>query len=42
MANTTEPYDTIRLAKKIFAFEDLKRIDRNMHLIDYEELYSED
>lgn len=42
MANTTEPYDTIRLAKKLFAFEDLKRIDRNMHLIDYEELYAED
>ncbi len=42
MSNTTEPYDTIRLAKKLFAFEDLKRIDRNMHLIDYEELYAED
>ncbi|MBF4312338.1 hypothetical protein EAY03_21425, partial [Vibrio anguillarum] len=42
MANTTEPYDTIRLAKKLFAFEDLKRIDRNMYLIDYEELYDED
>ncbi|WP_332397451.1 hypothetical protein [Vibrio metschnikovii] len=42
MANTIEPYDTIRLAKKLFAFEDLKRIDRNMYLIDYEELYDED
>ncbi|EKO3667350.1 TPA: hypothetical protein LW148_003484 [Vibrio cholerae] len=42
MSNTTEPYDTIRLAKKLFAFEDLKRIDRNMHLIDYEELYDEE
>ncbi|HGF7231368.1 TPA: hypothetical protein AB5E19_003015 [Vibrio cholerae] len=42
MANTIEPYDTIRLANKLFAFEDLKRIDRNMYLIDYEELYDED
>ncbi|ENK2107863.1 hypothetical protein AB3A40_001781 [Vibrio alginolyticus] len=42
LSNTTEPYYTIRLAKKFFAFEDLKRIDRNMHLIDYEELYAED
>ncbi|ANN28669.1 hypothetical protein FORC17_3606 [Vibrio vulnificus] len=42
LANTTEPYYTIRLAKKFFAFEDLKRIDRNMHLIDYEELYYND
>ncbi|HBK7309928.1 TPA: hypothetical protein LNF53_001000 [Vibrio cholerae] len=42
LSNTTEPYDTIRLAMKLFAFEDLKRIDRNMHLIDYEELYDED
>ncbi|AQP37154.1 MULTISPECIES: hypothetical protein [Vibrio] len=42
LANTTEPYYTIRLAKKFFAFEDLKWIDRNMHLIDYEELYDED
>ncbi|EGR3240128.1 hypothetical protein DC909_25975, partial [Vibrio parahaemolyticus] len=39
LSNTTEPYYAIRLAKKFFAFEDLKRIDRNMHLIDYEELY---
>ncbi len=42
LANTSEPYYTIRLAKKMFAFEDLKKIDRNMHLIDYEELYSDD
>ncbi|EDL53534.1 hypothetical protein [Vibrio antiquarius] len=42
LANTTEPYYTIRLAKKFFAFDDLKRIDRNMHLIDYEELYCDD
>ncbi|EMI4516142.1 TPA: hypothetical protein ACN33E_003347 [Vibrio parahaemolyticus] len=41
-SNTTEPYYAIRLAKKSFAFEDLKRIDRNMHLIDYEELYCDD
>lgn len=41
-SNTTEPYYAIRLAKKPFAFEDLKRIDRNMHLIDYEELYCDD
>ncbi len=42
LSNTTEPYYAIRLAKKSFAFEDLKRIDRNMHLIDYEELYCDD
>ncbi len=42
LSNTTEPYYAIRLAKKFFAFEDLKRIDRNMHLIDYEELYCDD
>ncbi|WP_242442510.1 hypothetical protein [Vibrio parahaemolyticus] len=42
LSNTTEPYYDIRLAKKFFAFEDLKRIDRNMHLIDYEELYCDD
>ncbi|MDA0405028.1 hypothetical protein O7R08_03570 [Vibrio alginolyticus] len=42
LANTSEPHDTLRLAKKIFAFEDLKRIDRNMHLIDYEELDADD
>ncbi|AWG80716.1 hypothetical protein PXR31_001987 [Vibrio parahaemolyticus] len=42
LSNTTEPYYAIRLAKKFFAFEDLKQIDRNMHLIDYEELYCDD
>lgn len=42
LSNTTEPYYAIRLAKKFFAFEDLKRIDRNIHLIDYEELYCDD
>ncbi|MFA0143555.1 hypothetical protein AB4430_17530 [Vibrio kanaloae] len=42
LSNTTEPYYAIRLAKKFFAFEDLKWIDRNMHLIDYEELYCDD
>ncbi|ANQ28999.1 hypothetical protein BA894_21610 [Vibrio natriegens] len=42
LANTSEPYDTLRLAKKLFAFEDLKRIDRNMHLVDYEELDADD
>ncbi|HAS6502106.1 TPA: hypothetical protein GRR52_04760 [Vibrio parahaemolyticus] len=42
LANTNEPYDTLRLAKKLFAFEDLKRIDRNMHLVDYEELDADD
>tara|TARA_B100001063_G_C16537622_1_gene439637 strand:+ start:28 stop:531 length:504 start_codon:yes stop_codon:yes gene_type:complete len=42
LSNTTKPYYAIRLAKKFFAFEDLKRIDRNMHLIDYEELYCDD
>ncbi|ELB2812610.1 hypothetical protein QNE88_004631 [Vibrio alginolyticus] len=42
LANTSEPYDTLRLAKKLFAFEDLKRIDRNMHLVDYEELNADD
>jgi len=41
LANTVE-MDGIRLAKKKWAFEDLKKIQRNMHLIDYEELYSED
>ncbi|EGR2895000.1 hypothetical protein ACSTIZ_20930 [Vibrio parahaemolyticus] len=42
LANTSEPYDTLRLAKKLFAFEDLKRIDRNMHLVDHEELDADD
>ncbi|MGP8305169.1 hypothetical protein [Vibrio sp. YIC-376] len=42
LANTSEPYYTLRLANKFFAFEDLKLIDRNLHLVDYDELNSDD
>ncbi|AWG77743.1 hypothetical protein [Vibrio parahaemolyticus] len=40
--NTVDAGYSLRLAKKWWAFEDLKCLDRNMDLIDYVELYSED
>lgn len=42
LENTVELEHSLRLAKKWWAFEDLKYIDRNMDLIDYTELYTED
>ncbi|MCZ4293159.1 hypothetical protein [Vibrio sinaloensis] len=41
LENTVECRHSLRLARKWWAFEDLKCIDRNTHLIDYVELYTE-
>ncbi len=38
--NTLDTGHPLKLAKKLWAFEDLKKVDRNMHLIDFEELHS--
>ena len=42
LENTVEFKYSLGLAKRRKAFEDLKYIDRNMDLIDYAELYTED
>ncbi|HHG3074469.1 TPA: hypothetical protein ACPVWR_004353 [Vibrio parahaemolyticus] len=42
LENTTDIGYSLRLAKKLWAFEDLKCLDRNMDLVDYDELYSEE
>ncbi len=40
--NTLDTSSPLRIAKKIWAYQDLKIADRNMHMIDFDELLSID